>query len=312
MKDRKKRRYIGCNLLLGLLLSALPLSTAAAQIPVKENIDQYDITPDVCPTGTEEEYNDVTFHPLLLPVELTDSGITIALSVPGKGRVHYSLGVDTIDSASIIKTEVYEDSDGRVPVKNRYESDEVYDYSYNFDTSGKGTYYLKLTAPNYNGEEDVPIRFSARFYDGADRSLTEGVQAFCAVTEDTPVTYSIMAEEDGVLVVTADNYSKELPPVLHLYNKSGEISVSEKVMQETALVSSYQVKAGDYQIKVTNDSDFYRIRYELLNSREQLGGVPKTGEANEAWSYYGLAAFCFGLLLLIRIKDADKTDTDYR
>lgn len=311
MKDRINHRF-GFSLLCGLLLSTLPLSTAAAQIPVKENIDFYNIAPDLCPSGTEEELDKMTFHSVLLPEELKDNGITIALSVPGKGRIHYSVGVDSVYSAAVIRPEVSEDAEGEVPVINRYESDEVYDYYYNFDTSKKGTYYVKLTAPDDAGTEDISIRFSAQFYSGADRNLVEGVQAFCAVTDDIPVTYSVTSAEAGTLVVTTDNYSKEHPPALHLYGKNGEIKATGTKLRGSALATSYQAEAGKYQIKVTNESDFYRIRYELLDSYEQRGDVPKTGEVNEAWLYYGMAALCFGLLILIRIKDSDKTDMDYR
>jgi hypothetical protein len=312
MKDRRKRRFPGYSLVFGLLLSALPLSIATAQVPVKEEIGYYTISPDLCPSGTEEELDDVTFHSIILPVELKSKGITIALPVPGKGRIHFNLGVDTVDSADMLKPEIFEDAEGTIPVKSQYESDEGYQYFYNFDTSRKETYYVKLTAPDYMGSEDLPINFSAQFYDGADRSLTEGIQAFCAVTDDIPVTYEVRAAENGMLVITADNYSKEHPPVVTLYDGNGEIGKTKVVMQESALVITYQVKAGDYQIRVTDNNDFYRIKYDLLNSKEQRETVPKTGEGKEAGIYYGLAALCFSLLIILRIKDASNTDKYYR
>ena len=66
------------------------------------------------------------------------------------------------------------------------------------------------------------------------------------------------------------------------------------------------------KVGFTQDND----SYDVLDDKEQYEleseVIPVTGEAEEAWFYYGLAAICLVILIVIRIKNSDKTETDYQ
>lgn len=280
---------------------------------------EYEINPDLLLTGTNEEYEQTTFHRLNLPYEKKDEGIVVAIPAPNKGRIHYYLGVD-IDSAKIIKPEVYTDIELTSPLTNRYESDEVYDYYYNFNVPQEGICYLKLTAPEYNMEEDLSIRFSVQFYSGADRKLTENVQVFNAVIDEIPTYYQIDVPEDGTIHISADNYMKEIPTVLTLCNEDKEEISDPASRKEGSQVNvSFDVNAGTYYIKATDENDYYRIIYtfskspvieekvkkDTTSTKDKVVALPKTGDTSSIWRY--LMVFTLGQLALLGFFAAKRT-----
>jgi LPXTG-motif cell wall-anchored protein len=181
-----KYKVLNGLMLFVIVMASVPVHiTKAAPVVSQAEKSVFEIIPDLFLSGTEEEYDSMTFHELMLPADRKDTGILIALPVTGKGRVHYYIGVTTVESADIIKPEIFEDAAGTIPVKNQYESNEVYDYFYNFDVTKEETYYIKLTAPKYEGSEDLPLKFSAQYYSGQDRTLEPDVQSLPKTGEES-------------------------------------------------------------------------------------------------------------------------------
>ncbi len=67
-------------------------------------------------------------------------------------------------------------------------------------------------------------------------------------------------------------------------------------------------QAGDDPAEDTDEGGDTVVSQELPDKE---AAVPGTGEKKEAGLYYGLAAACLLILLVLRIKDAGKAD-DYR
>lgn len=133
-------------------------------------------------------------------------------------------------------------------------------YNYLAMIPQKGTYYFKFSVSDYSDEKPEDgyfFGFSSNFFSGADRTLKNNTWSLTGIEAQKPTFYKITVAKAGSLTINLDS---EYSSTITLLNSSKKAISDATTYYTTDTKAVYAVGKGTYYVKVTSNSDHYRIK----------------------------------------------------
>jgi hypothetical protein len=261
-RKRRKNMKKKISLIFGILLMAfllIPNTKVFAEGTAQDYATGEEVTKlstVALTTGDDKDFKNYVTYSINVASDPDSSNVEVIfpMTISQKGILNCaSVYLDSNPTTSYGDFGIYSDAACTNPI-------DYNTYDYLAVIPKKGTYYFKFSVSDYSDEKPEDgyyFGLSSNFLSGADRALKDKTWSIAGSEAKKPIYYKITTTKAGSLTI---NLESDYSNTITLLNSSKKAISDETTYYSTDSKASYAVGKGTYYVKVTSNSDLYRIK----------------------------------------------------